>query len=316
MKIFKKILVVGFLIVTLLISVNAADFTIGDQVTYKAITIFPVLNADAKVVPQDYLSLEEATKKDLLIIVEVSEGGTVNTLKATNKSRRPIYIMAGEIIEGAKQNRTIGIDIIIKPLAKNVKIPVFCVEQGRWTYQEKEFKSKNQIVTAKVRSAANNDGSQSAVWDGVAKQNLKLGAKNETGNYTEIYNKKDIAKKIKQIKAPFLDLPTNNKNMVGVVVYIGKDVVLDVFGNRSLFLKKWDALLETYVIDAIDVEISRKLPSKSEAEEFLKEALTSKSKHKESLHNTDQEKVNNKKVKGTRVKDEEGNDLHLNFYNK
>ncbi|MCK4665776.1 hypothetical protein KAU33_03460 [Candidatus Dependentiae bacterium] len=316
MKIFSKILVVGLFIVTLLISVNAADFTIGDPVTYKAITIFPVLNKDTKVAPKDYLSLEEATKEDLLVIVEVSEGGTVNTLKATNRSRRPIYIMAGEIIEGAKQNRTIGIDIIIKPLAKNVKIPVFCVEQGRWTYQEKEFKSKNQIVTAKVRSAANNDGSQSAVWENVAKQNEKLGTKNKTGNYTEIYNSKEISKKIKQIKAPFLDLPANNKNMVGVVVYIGTDVVLDVFGNRSLFLKKWDALLEAYVIDAIDVEISRKLPSRSEAEKFLQEALTAKSKHKESIHNTDQEKVDSKKVKGTRVKDEEGNDLHLNFYNK
>lgn len=314
----KKVFKWGFLCLLLILPVllvQAGELMVGQSKTYKSLTIFPVINEDAQEPPEDYLTLNEAIEEELLIIEEVSEGGSVNTLKATNKSNRPIFIIAGEVIEGAKQNRTIGKDIIIPPLAKGIEIPVFCVEQGRWNYKSDKFSNKNRIVTKDVRSSANIDSNQSKVWSKVAVQNEKFNQSAGTGDYTVIYSDEKIQKKIKEIKDYFKNMPEDTEHMVGVIVFIGtENTVLDVFGSRGLFEKKWDALLESYIIDSLDVEEPRKVPAKSEAEAFLKKAVESKEKETKKILNTEQEKVQEADFSGVRVKDKDGKDLHLNFY--
>ncbi|MDD3626905.1 MAG: hypothetical protein PHV06_06255 [bacterium] len=312
MKRFIKSLFFLVFLVFLSVFAFSLNFEIGDPVIYKSLVIFPVINPESQEPPHDYITLADALAEDLLDIKEIDEGGSVNTLSATNKSNRYIYLMAGDIIEGAKQNRTIGVDVILKPLAKNVKIPVFCVEQGRWTYASDEFSSRNKVATGKVRSAANYDGNQSQVWTEVSKTNSLLNTQNETDALTEMYDSEEIIKKVKEIKTKFIDLPSKNPKMVGVVVFIGKDGILDVFGNHLLFEKKWESLLESYIIDSLSAEQTAALPSKSSAKNFLQTAIETKEKEKQSGINTEVYKVESKDVKGTRVKDDDGNDLHIN----
>ncbi len=66
-------------------------------------------------------------------IREVSESGNVNELLIINKGSAAVLLMDGEILEGAKQNRVVNSSILV-PAGVQLKIPVSCVEAGRWHY--------------------------------------------------------------------------------------------------------------------------------------------------------------------------------------
>ena len=52
--------------------------------------------------------------------------GSVNTLIAKNISTDTIFIMAGEVVKGGKQDRVIGKDVVIPP-GKEINLSAFCV---------------------------------------------------------------------------------------------------------------------------------------------------------------------------------------------
>src|SRR4029077_20934246 len=56
----------------------------------------------------------------------------VNRLGLGNNSKRPLLLLAGEIVTGGKQDRVIGKDRIVPPESDPVDLSVFCVEPGRW----------------------------------------------------------------------------------------------------------------------------------------------------------------------------------------
>src|SRR5437762_11342892 len=60
-----------------------------------------------------YRTLDEALAADLLEVTEISEGGSVPILKVTNKSDDLIFLMAGEQLVGAKQNRILNTSILV-----------------------------------------------------------------------------------------------------------------------------------------------------------------------------------------------------------
>src|SRR5437763_9356572 len=56
----------------------------------------------------DYLTLDDALAAGQLEVAEVSDGGSVPTLKVTNKGEQLIFLMAGEQLAGGKQNRVLN----------------------------------------------------------------------------------------------------------------------------------------------------------------------------------------------------------------
>ena len=56
----------------------------------------------------------------------------VNQLVLVNNSKRPLLLLAGEIVTGGKQDRVIGKDRIVPAESDPVDLSVFCVEPGRW----------------------------------------------------------------------------------------------------------------------------------------------------------------------------------------
>jgi len=74
-----------------------------------------------------YLNPDEATKEDLINVMGTSD---VNELLMENKGKKPILLLAGEMVSGGKQDRMIGKDLILGP-GKIRRINVFCIEHGR-----------------------------------------------------------------------------------------------------------------------------------------------------------------------------------------
>ena len=81
----------------------------------------------------DYMTMDEAVRAKTLDVAEIDEGGRVSTIKVVNKSDRLVFLMAGELLVGCKQDRVINTSMMVPTMGK-LHIPATCVEAGRWTY--------------------------------------------------------------------------------------------------------------------------------------------------------------------------------------
>jgi|GEM_PF-2145368 len=94
-----------------LINQYIGGLKLGRKQTFKNLAVFALLSdytADL-----NYLTLDEALAKDLIDVVEVSQGGSVPELKVVNNSDRMVLILDGEELVGAKQNRIVNTTILI-----------------------------------------------------------------------------------------------------------------------------------------------------------------------------------------------------------
>src|SRR6476659_1864436 len=121
-----------------------------------------------------YLTLQEALDQKKVI---VHETGNVNELAVENIGDDDVYIQAGEIVKGGRQDRTLGTDVIITRSMGKVPIASYCVEHGRWTQRGGEvaarFESSSGYVAGKEMKLVSNSNysgnSQQQVWASVAK---------------------------------------------------------------------------------------------------------------------------------------------------
>jgi hypothetical protein len=85
------------------------------------------------------LTLQEALSKGS---VQVVETGRVNELQIENTGAEGVFIQAGDIVKGGKQDRVLTVSFLLPPQSGRVPIASFCVEQGRWSARGKEDQFK------------------------------------------------------------------------------------------------------------------------------------------------------------------------------
>ena len=76
------------------------------------------------------LTLQEALAKGG---VKVDETGSVNELTAENVGNEEVFVQAGDIVKGGRQDRVLSVDLLLPPRSGRVSIAAFCVEHGRWS---------------------------------------------------------------------------------------------------------------------------------------------------------------------------------------
>lgn len=127
--------------------------------------------------PNDaYTVLEPAMEGGAVVVHETSR---VSQLKVENLGTRDLFIQAGDILEGGRQDRVIGVDLIVPAKSGRVPVPTFCVEQSRWSRRGgedvKTFSSSPTMLSSlKTKLSALSGKSQGAVWASVAKEQEKL----------------------------------------------------------------------------------------------------------------------------------------------
>jgi hypothetical protein len=195
-----------------------------------------------------YATLSSSTRDQTLSVTEL-ETASVPELKLINKNRRPLFLMTGEVLTGAKQDRILAHDILIDPSRKEINIPVYCVESGRWTEESREFSPAKNMATPNVRSKAQSKSSQGEIWNEVAVVNDAL---NFDGGGSLQQGFED--EKSQKERAPYLETFTalpDGKTRVGAVVVInGAIVTADVFSSPQLLADLWPKLLESYALEA------------------------------------------------------------------
>lgn len=83
---------------------------IGKIQVFENLAMFPLLRSDADAV--DYLLLDEALSGGCARITEVSESGSVPELALSNDCRKPVLLLDGEELVGAKQNRILNLSLL------------------------------------------------------------------------------------------------------------------------------------------------------------------------------------------------------------
>ena len=125
-----------------------ADLGIGNPKMVLNLTAVPLSGNPASAL--DYLLIDEALETKKVIVEEISEGGSVPELRMTNFANRCVLIVDGTELVGAKQNRIVNASFLIPPESVT-RIPVSCVEQGRWGYKGREFASSRHFSPHRIR---------------------------------------------------------------------------------------------------------------------------------------------------------------------
>ena len=203
-------------------------------------------------------------------------GDEVNNLQVNNLSEDTLYLMAGEIIKGGKQDRTLAEDMVIPPGEKGVDLPVFCVEKGRWRYkgeQEKVFGGYFSVSSNKVRSVVTKQKNQKAVWEAVQVVAEDYDVESETGAYTELEKSSEFQKTREDFILFYENAFASIDNCVGFIgVNQQKIIGCDIFATPGLFTKQFTNLLHAYITERSKTKDSYKI-GYEEVKAYLHEFL-------------------------------------------
>lgn len=214
-------------------------------VSYKQITVFPVRLSGAYT---DFLprTFDEAVKNQELIVQEL-EQESVNTVRVRNVGTRPVFIMAGEIMSGSKQDRTVQRDVLIPAKSDWLELPVYCVEAGRWTVVSPTFGTRSSLAAPALRKDAYTGASQSAIWAQVDQSAAANAVAQGSGRaFQEIYDDKQVQARIAEHMAA-LRIP--GTGTAGLVAFRGTEPLgCDLFSTSALFSRLKDKVLRSYIL--------------------------------------------------------------------
>ncbi len=289
------------------------EWRLLDPVTYENISVFPVVSSynqdtspfltleeglatgEVTVAEQGAQVLQRSRDGHPIYLPQPTTGASVNQLVLVNRSKRPLLLLAGELVSGGKQDRVIGKDRIVPVGAPPLPLDVFCVEHGRWTGSS-QFAAARTIVHPSVRESAAVDQAQTKVWDSVRNgTNSKapasapraqisadslqfaIAGNGRTEAYEKIYVSQAVGVSIdgfvEEVQRRFAQATSGLKNerVVGVVVAYGGEVAWsDIFASGDLFDHYWRKLLRSYAVEALTRPTVRQAASRDNASEFLR----------------------------------------------
>ena len=248
---------------------------VGKPTVYRNLALYPLMGPERHL-PSCY-PLDRAISEEVLHIRELNEGGSVNLLTVENTGDRAVFIMAGEILSGAKQDRVLQHDLWLPPHSGRVEVGVYCVEHGRWTYRDpkKTFASKSTLSNASVRAAAQLERSQGAVWKSVDDTNRGAGVAAPTQSLNSAYEDKHFSRQVDEYSRRFEGMLDEHPGMCGVLVQVqNRFTTVDLFPDRKILHRLWPKLVRSYALEARGTwgrwEEERSIPiDREQAEIFL-----------------------------------------------
>jgi hypothetical protein len=214
--------------------------------------------------------LQEALTKGA---VRVSETGDVNTLAIENFGDEPVFVQAGDVVKGGRQDRTLTVSLVLPPKSGSIPIASFCVEHGRWSARGDEdvrsFASSKAAVPSRemklamqapapVAAEGGTGVRQQKVWADVAKTQERLMANAQMQlpiSMTSLQLAMENGKLTDMRKAYVDALKSAGEKSDDIVGYVfavnGKINSAEVYESNGLFRKMWPKLLDASATEAI-----------------------------------------------------------------
>jgi hypothetical protein len=238
------------------------EYKISGPYTYQNLTIF-LLHGEDKIKGKIFLTLKEAMESKKVIIYETGE---VNELSIENVSENEeVYIQAGDIVKGGRQDRAIAVDLILP--AKSGKIPVssFCVEHGRWSKRGQESseyfnESNEQLASKDLKLAVRYGGNQNEVWDKVSEVQDKLTENLGDSVQSEVsrsslqltLESQKVQSAIDEYVKKLSSIIDGKTDVIGYAFAINGNInSADVYVSNALFNKLWTRLLKASAVEAV-----------------------------------------------------------------
>jgi ARG/rhodanese/phosphatase superfamily protein len=252
--------------------------TLLAPIQVESLTLTPIVATaaatDGKEAPP--LVLDEAMAAGQVKIQEIADGN-VNGLTFVNKADHPVFVMAGEVIIGGKQDRIIGRNTVI-PAKTTQEVPVFCVEHGRWDGTTKEFTTAKALAHGRLRGRASY-AAQQDVWNEVAAKNKVRKTQSSSDTYRKVAQQQSdgtLSTMEKQVDAALAKIPAADRTrMVGYAVALnGAVATVDLFGSPALFKKLETKLVRSYLTEAVDLAAQKDVrpPSTADVKSFMADA--------------------------------------------
>ena len=305
---------------------GAAGYKVLEPIRHGNLTVFPVL-ASKSYPTGEFLTLDEGLRSGEVVVTEYGSlrglirrhpmppdvngnargNAQVNRLVLVNNSKRPLLLLAGEIVTGGKQDRVIGKDRIVPAESDPVDLSVFCVEPGRWTATSEHFGASgatyggpshgvgsNAVATLmaqpSVRAKAMGDKDQDEVWAEVKKQREAVSVEvlaaapmvasemAQTSSYAKVMENDEVKKRVDAVAGPIeqnyqsLIKQLRDRNAVGVVVAVnGRIIWADVFASTELLEKYWPKLVRSYASEAVVTRAKDLESGVKQAQAFLED---------------------------------------------
>jgi hypothetical protein len=300
----------------------ASSYKVLEPIRHGSLTVFPVI-APKSYATGEFLTLDEGLRSGDVVVTEYGnirgllrrrsvpavqrQGAEVNKLVLINNSKRPLLLLAGEIVAGGQQDRVIGKDRIVPAESDPFDLSVFCVEPGRWVATSDHFGASGPMyggsgagtsastgtlmAQPSVRAKAMGDKDQNQVWAEVRKQQMSVAETVEvtavappqtaqeiraTSSYARVMENKDVKEQVDQIAKPIeqnyqsLIKQLRDRNAVGVVVAVnGRIIWADVFASTELLEKYWPKLVRSYASEAVVSRAKSGEATTKQAEAFL-----------------------------------------------
>ena len=214
---------------------------VGQGAVVDALTVFPVWSSTAPA-PRRYLTAKNAD----LTIAERDGAPVVGELVVTNNSDAPVLLLAGDLLEGGWQHRTVSESILIDAGMAAV-VEVTCVERGRWS-GGRRHDNRGRKLSPSVRAAVVSiprPTRQSGVWDRVSSYDRRF-----TASATESYV--DHLDNTTTAATTDLDELRPLPGQVGVLIGIaGYPVFLELFDSPEALDANWLQILKSASLDAV-----------------------------------------------------------------
>jgi len=232
----------------------ASGYKVLEAIRNGSLTVFPVV-ASKSYATSEFLTLDEGLRSGEVVVTEYGnvrglvrqrvapaaqrDSAEVNRLVLVNNSKRPLLLLAGEIVAGGKQDRVIGMDRIVPSESDPINLNVFCVEPGRWVASSDHFGSSGAtygsvggrgagtaasakasagtlMAQPSVRAKAMADKDQGQVWAEVRKQQQSMASQvveaspsptsanqiASTSSYAVVMENQDVKERVDEVAKP------------------------------------------------------------------------------------------------------------------
>ncbi len=238
--------------------------TLGAAQHFENLSVLPLIGRQGG--EPRYDTLDHALGAGSLRVTETSDAGSVPEIRVLNHGARPVLIIDGDELVGAKQNRTVNLTILV-PAQSDLVVPVTCVEAGRWHARSGQFASaqrthfaegraaKSRQVTQSLRTRGVAAADQGQVWSAIAAKAERLQARSSTEAMSDVFEAHAAG-----VDAYVRAITPTERQCGAVFVIDGRALGLDLFDSAHTFRAMLPRLVRGYAIDAIDRRIARVSP--------------------------------------------------------
>ncbi len=200
----------------------------------------------------DYILAHEALAAGTVEVREVSEEGSVGTLLVDNGGQKPVLLIDGQELTGAKQNRAVFASVLI-PAMSQTRFPVCCVQRKKWAYSfTRQFSAGSCCPPTLRRLLKQGHGrradSQTAIWREIRRKHQATETPSEEENLSDALDVHRGA--VEDLRAK-LRYP---KGAAGIAVALGGRLVsVDIFDKPSTLERLFDRLVQGLALDALEL---------------------------------------------------------------